>query len=202
MLYNFYSDARSIEYFKQKDNRLISYFNKLKPGAYKSDLFRAIYLYYEGGLYLDCKFVAIQPMNKLMSQFNEFYCLDAHVTGVYNAIMYTNKNKSNYLKTYINLMLENIKNNDYTLDPLSITGPNLLGKVILNKDIKIYYSKITNIYGYICDMNTDIKYFSNNYSPQDYYHGKDKYYNTTHYGILWKKRNVFTNEKVEDIKIE
>ena len=51
--YSFYSDYRSIQYFEQKDKRLISYFNKLKPGAYKSDLFRAIYLYYEGGLYLD-----------------------------------------------------------------------------------------------------------------------------------------------------
>lgn len=202
MLYSFYSDKRSIEYFEQKDNKLIAYFNKLKPGAYKSDLFRAIYLYYEGGLYLDCKFVAIQSINKLMSKHDEFYCLDSDITRVYNAIMYNNKNKSLYLKTYINLMLQNIKNNDYSYSPLHITGPGLLGQIIKNADIKIYYSLVGALFGYICDMKTDIKYFSTNYSPEEYYHGKNKYFNTTHYGILWKKRDVFTNEKVESLQLE
>jgi len=200
--YTFYSDDRSIEYFKQKNNRLIGYFNKLKPGAYKSDLFRAIYLYYEGGLYLDCKFVAIQSMNKLMLTYDEFYCLDSDITRVYNAIMYNNKNKSLYLKKYINLMLKNIKNNEYSYSPLHITGPGLLGQIVKNADIKIYYSLVGALFGYICDMKTDIKYFTTNYSPEEYYHGKNKYYNTTHYGILWKKRDVFTNEKVEDLQIE
>lgn len=200
--YSFYSDARSIEYFKQKDKRLIAYFNKLKPGAYKSDLFRAMYLYYEGGFYLDCKFVAIQSMNKLMLNYDEFYCLDSDITRVYNAIMYNNRNKSLYLKTYINLMLKNIKNNEYSYSPLHITGPGLLGQIIKNADIKIYYSLIGALFGYICDMKSDIKYFTTNYSPEEYYHGKNKYYNTTHYGILWKRRDVFTNEKVEDVQLE
>ena len=202
LLYVFYSDVRSIKYFEEKDKRLIAYFNKLKPGAYKSDLFRAIYLYYEGGLYLDCKFVAIQSMEKIMSKNNEFYCLDSDITRVYNAIMYTKIKKSLYLKKYINLMLENIRTNNYSYSSLHITGPGLLGQIIRNNDIKIYYSLIGPLSGYICDIDKDIKYFSNNYSPQEYYHGKDKYYNTTHYGILWKKREVFTNEKVEKIEIE
>jgi hypothetical protein len=200
--YSFYSDNRSIKYFEQKDKRLIGYFNKLKPGAYKSDLFRAIYLYYEGGLYLDCKFVAIQSMQKLISKYNEFYCLDSNITRVYNAIMFTKKIKSVYLKEYINLMLQNIKNNEYTSSPLHITGPGLLGQIVKNSDIKIYYSLIGALFGYLCDIKTDIKYFSTNYSPEEYYHGKNKYFNTTHYGILWKKREVFTNEKVEDVQLE
>ena len=54
--YTFYSDAKSIEYFQQKDPRLITYFNKLKPGAYKADLWRLCVLYKEGGIYLDIKF--------------------------------------------------------------------------------------------------------------------------------------------------
>jgi mannosyltransferase OCH1-like enzyme len=201
-VYTFYSDARSIEYFKKKDKRLIAYFNKLKPGAYKSDLFRAVYLYYEGGLYLDCKFVAIQSMNKLISTYDEFYCLDANITNVYNAIMYAKNEKSAYLKTYINLMLRNIRNQDYNVTPLHITGPGLLGKVIHNKDIKIYYTQTDFMFGYICDIKTDTKYFSTNYSTEQYYKGKDKYLNTTHYGILWKKRDIFTNEKVEDVQLE
>ena len=68
-------------------------------------LYYNCYLYYEGGLYLDCKFVAIQSMNKLMLKYDEFYCLDSDITRVYNAIMYNNKNKSLYLKTYINLII-------------------------------------------------------------------------------------------------
>ena len=55
-VYTFYSDARSIEYFKQKDKRLIAYFNKLKPGAYKADLWRYCILYKKGGIYLDIKY--------------------------------------------------------------------------------------------------------------------------------------------------
>jgi mannosyltransferase OCH1-like enzyme len=200
--YKFYSDLRSIEYFKQKDPRLIAYFNKLKPGAYKSDLFRAVYLYYEGGLYLDCKFVAIQPINTLITKYNEFYCLDSNITRVYNAIIFSKQIKSIYLKKYINLMLENIRKENYMESPLHITGPGLLGKIIKNSDIKIYYSLIGYMNGYICDVQSDIKYFSTNYSVDQYYRGKDNYLNTTHYGILWKKNNVYTNEKVEEFTLE
>ena len=200
--YFFYSDSRSIEYFQQKDPRLITYFNKLKPGAYKSDLFRAVYLYYEGGLYLDCKFVAIQPINELISKYNEFYCLDSVITRVYNAIMYSKQIKSKYLKIYINLMLENIRKQKYTESPLHITGPGLLGKIIKNADIKIYYSLIGYMNGYICDIQSDIKYFSTNYSVEQYYRGKGNYLNTTHYGILWKKFDVYTNEKVEEFTLD
>lgn len=116
--------------------------------------------------------------------------------------MYTNKNKSVYLRLYINSMLKNIKNNEYSYSPLHITGPGLLGQIVKNSDIKIYYSLVGSLFGYICDMKTDIKYFSNNYSPEEYYYGKNKYFNTTHYGILWKKRDVFTNEKVEEFQFE
>ena len=38
------------------------------------------------------------------------------------------------------------------------------------------------------------------YSNQ-YYYGKDNYLNTKHYGVMWKARNVFSNEKVEDFKL-
>jgi hypothetical protein len=200
--YAFYSDVRSIEYLNQKDSRLIAFFNKLKPGAYKSDLFRAVYLYYDGGLYLDCKFVAIQPLYSLISKYNEFYCLDSNITRVYNAIMYTKQQKSIYLKKYINLILENIRYQDYTESPLHITGPGLLGRIIKNSDIKLYYSLIGSLNGYICDINIDIKYFSTNYSAEQYYRGKNNYFNTTHYGILWKKHDVFTNEKVENFNFE
>jgi len=66
----------------------------------------------------------------------------------------------------------------------------------------MYYSLVGSLNGYICDIKTDIKYFSTNYSVEHYYHGKNNYFNTTHYGILWKKREVFTNEKVEKFVLE
>jgi len=201
MVYRFYDDSTSIKYLYSIDKRLVGYYNKLKPGAFKADLFRAIYLYYDSGFYLDCKFVAIQSLVDLIKQYDEFYCLDANLTGVYNAIMFTKVKKNKNLQVYINLMLNNIKNNIYGTSALHITGPGLLGEVITNDNIKIYYSKLTNVYGFVSNINTNIKYFLNNYSPKEYYYGKNNYLNTTHYGVMWKTRNVFSNEKVEDFKL-
>ena len=140
--------------------------------------------------------------DELISKYNEFYCLDSVITRVYNAIMYSKQIKSKYLKIYINLMLENIRKQKYTESPLHITGPGLLGKIIKNSDIKIYYSLIGYMNGYICDIQSDIKYFSTNYSVEQYYRGKGNYLNTTHYGILWKKFDVYTNEKVEEFTLD
>jgi hypothetical protein len=86
--------------------------------------------------------------------------------------------------------------------PLHITGPGLLGKIIKNSDIKIYFTKTGFMFGYISDIKSDVKYFSTNYSSEEYYNGKDNYFKTTHYAVLWKKNDVFTNEKVENLQIE
>ena len=54
--YYLYDDDMCKEFIKDNfDDEILYTFNKLKPGAYKADLWRYCILYIKGGIYLDIK---------------------------------------------------------------------------------------------------------------------------------------------------
>jgi mannosyltransferase OCH1-like enzyme len=65
-------------------------FDKLKPGAYKADLWRYCILYKKGGIYLDIKYRCVNGF-KLIELTNKEYCVrDRYfegIQGIYNALL-------------------------------------------------------------------------------------------------------------------
>jgi hypothetical protein len=113
-------------------------FHKLRPGAFKADLFRYCYLYIHGGVYadLDCKQLA--PMLEITRddiRDSDFIAVSERrgIPGIYQAFMACVP-ACRYLQRAIDLIVHNCKNEFYPhgrhddrwTDILSLTGPVLL----------------------------------------------------------------------------
>jgi mannosyltransferase OCH1-like enzyme len=101
---------------------------KLIPGAYKADLFRAVYLYYEGGLYFDCKNILYTPFHFFISK-EKSLCQDL-TKGLYNGNLFFSKSYNECLKLYLLKILDNIKYDSYNKNHLSVTGGHLFSNYI------------------------------------------------------------------------
>jgi mannosyltransferase OCH1-like enzyme len=126
--YEFFDNERIVKYLHGTRPELIYFFDKLIPGAYKADLFRAIYLYFNGGIYFDCKNILYTPIYFILSK-KRCLCEDL-IDNIYNGNMFFPQPYDNDLKKYILHMLKNIKEESYASGPLDITGPGLLKKYI------------------------------------------------------------------------
>jgi mannosyltransferase OCH1-like enzyme len=102
---------------------LIAY-DKLKPYAYKSDLFRYCYIYIKGGIYVDIKYISMNNF-KFIDLLDKEYLVSEPI-GVQNCLLVLNpKNKMIFrcIHNVKNLVL----NNFYGNTPL-FTGPSLLSE--------------------------------------------------------------------------
>ena len=200
---NYLPDIEYI-YFDENDRRkylennyIYSYiYNKLNVYAYKADLFRAIYIYENGGIYLDCKNILYTHIDYLLKK-NECYVLDLE-NRIYNGFIYCNYKKNYDIKNYILEILYNIHNSLYLNSSLEITGPELFKKYIHNQ----IYLKNTfhNIWqnSFLININTHKIIIKNSYPS---YYEENNYLHTTHYGILYEKRLVYNNIFIDYDKI-
>ena len=70
-----YDDKMCREFIKQNFSDDVLYvFDKLKPGAYKADLWRYCILYINGGIYIDIKFKCNEKLINFLDQ--EYYVKD------------------------------------------------------------------------------------------------------------------------------
>ena len=109
-------------------------FDKLKPGAYKADLWRYCVLYIHGGVYLDIKLKFSDGFK--LSNFigKEYFVSDGtyvdvnnvQKNSIYNAFMVSKKNNEILMKC-INHIVLNVTTNYYGISPWEVTGPQLLG---------------------------------------------------------------------------
>jgi len=112
---------------KHFDARTFGCYLKLKPYAYRVDLFRLLVVYREGGWYSDSKQVCYQPFDVLDNCDKEFVVsLDASINPncIFNAFFGSVPNHP-ILKKCIELVLFNIEHEHYGLDCLHPTGPAL-----------------------------------------------------------------------------
>ena len=199
--YIFYDDDMALEYLKEKNNKLPDYYNKLIPGAYKSDLFRAMKLYFDNGIYFDCKHILIKPLFKYFFNENQYYCQDCE-EGTYNGFMFNNINKNKEFGNYINNILSNIYNNSYGTNAIDITSCLVLNKYFnITKTPNIILLKHTHYeknaefaIGFLSDRIKDIKLIQTGYSLKYYMDGTY----TNHYNKLWNDKNVYDDEIILD----
>jgi mannosyltransferase OCH1-like enzyme len=132
--YILYDNDMIISLLKENfDKDVLNCYLKLKPYAYKADLARYCILYLYGGLYVDLNILWVRRI--LWTEDLDFFVFrDAGMTktnysSVYNGIIWS-KPKSKVLKTAIELVVRNCKNNFYGKTPSHPTGPCVFGQAV------------------------------------------------------------------------
>lgn len=137
--YKLFDDNEMYEYIKNNfDKDVLEAYDNLIPGAFKADLFRYCVLYKEGGVYIDCKMIAVMPLRELIDCEDElilvdddFYFKKNNLKGIYNAFMCSIPNHPIYREA-IEAIVENSKKLYYPSSAFEVTGPGLLYKIYQN----------------------------------------------------------------------
>ena len=200
--YYLYSDEACREFIKNNyDNDVVEAFDTLKPGAYKSDLWRYCILYKNGGVYIDIKYNSLVPLISIIEKTSTVFINDREVTPnnvedcIYNGFIISPPGNI-ILKECIDEIVENCKNRLFKANSLDITGPCLLGRIIKKHDTQYYYNNDFR-FDEIYDDNYNrihFIYFKNNpilKSYTEYRYEQNIYQETTHYGKLWDMGDVF-----------
>lgn len=115
--------------------QIVNAYDKLVPGAYKSDLWRLCVLFLYGGIYSD---VHIRPnlskdTSSVLDAADYIFCIDfpSSPKYIYNAMMKAPKG-SKLLMSLINKIVSNVEKKVYPKSDLGISGPKLHGDVILD----------------------------------------------------------------------
>jgi mannosyltransferase OCH1-like enzyme len=178
------------------DYYLYSDKTSLKPGAYKSDLWRYCILYKKGGVYLDIKYYSLVPLINIIRENSLIFVKDILSScpthrGIYNAFMVSPPN-NNIFKICIDDIVNSCKFKLYKVNCLDITGPCLLGKITKEELTKNYVNKIkfsikTSTDGHIVLYNGDeiLKIY------KEYREEQKQFQKTKHYGEMWKNRDVY-----------
>ncbi len=187
--HHLFDDAMCRSFIQDRfDKKVLHAFDKLKPGAYKADLWRYCVLYKYGGIYLDIKYKCCNQFKLYSLTDAEYFIKDRPVEkkpGIYQALMICLP-KNKFLYNCINQIVENVKNNIYKNNTfLTISGPGLVAKYIPQNICK----HVFNGDGIIDSrINTFImKPYDNYRQEQSLTQGTD------HYGVLWLSTNIYNH---------
>ena len=192
--YMFFDDKACINYIKNNyDDETFETYNKLKPTAYKADLFRSCVLYNTGGCYFDIKQVSRVPLRKIINSDQDIIlCEDAIELAFYNAIIMCSS-KHIIMQKVIDAIILNTKNKYYGTCPLCPTGPCLLYKIYPSHktDIKnefnffFYGNHKVRHKGHIYNKKLKLKIINTSY--RGYYKKNDKNY----YSNMWNNKDIY-----------
>lgn len=105
------------------DPRFLQAYLRLKPGAFRADLWRYIMLYYYGGVYLDVDFHAYVPLRELIEPTDDLVSAkDRPQAGIYQAFLACRPHHPAIWRV-IELTLDNILHQRPYHDKLAVTGP-------------------------------------------------------------------------------
>lgn len=138
------------------DDNVLNSYNKLKPGAFKCDLWRYCILYICGGYYVDLDTLCLDSLDKLPC--SNFLCsidISWNDKGTYQlANGFIGSNKGNpILKMCIDYIVEIVMSDKIEMIyPIDIAGPGCLG-ICMNKYLGNNPKSSFTEYGYIDDNN-------------------------------------------------
>ena len=189
--HHLYDDNECREFIKTHFRPDVLYaYDHLIPGAYKADLWRYCVLFIKGGIYLDIKFSCINGFKLIALTEQEHFVKDRPAKCVYNALMACKKGNILLLMA-IRQIVANVKNKFYGKTPLSPTGPEMMGILILKNKLRVNIDmRHYDGGGYIIYKNRFI--ISTEYP--DYNNERTLQYNknnTQRYNKLWEKRNIY-----------
>ncbi len=204
-----YTPTQCEKFLKHIDIRIYNAYNKLKPVAFKSDLWRLCVLYKYGGIYADCYTTPYKTLKDIMVKFsgnNTFISvLDGDKKGIHNGFIIASKQHPFLLKCIENIV-ENVETNNYTDHVLGVSGPLCLAKSIrevlgTNKKFKVGW----NIHGDLSFYLYEFKWgpfqyikqngeviMSKKYSLLHYFYSKIIKRNSTYYN-MWKNSDIYNS---------
>lgn len=202
--YVYFDDERALAYISENfSEEIVNAYEKVKPGAYKADLFRYCFLYKNGGVYIDTGMKNIKSLSNLIRPEDNFISPEDNNTGgLYNAFICCSPSNP-IIEAALEESVKNIERENYGEQPLDVTGPTVFGrafqrvtgiKVIPNtrykngvRVIKYIRTGFCNTSGEIWDRNT--LFFITRYPT---YHIDASWYNThRHYSDMWRQKDIF-----------
>jgi hypothetical protein len=193
-----YDDEMCKEFIRTHfDSDTLYAFQKLKPGAYKADLWRYCVLYIHGGIYLDIKFECVNKFPLIKLTDKEYWVRDTNIQniiGIYQALMVCYP-RTQILRKIIDKVIYNVKNNQYTTTCLCVTGPHLLNNFFFDSHILNF--ELQNINGTILLNNSKILTGYNGYRKE-----QQTLQKTLHYSKIWNTRNIYNYPTLNAIKIK
>jgi mannosyltransferase OCH1-like enzyme len=199
--YKLVDEEERKEFIKNNyDDEVYVAYNKLKPGAYKADLWRYCYLYKYGGIYTDIKMVFKKSFNALLKNTTNLVLGKAmYNDGVNNGFIACMPNE-NLMKLAIDESVKRIQNNYYGISSLDITGPLLLeycfnklygissSEYIDNQNDQLLMVRYNDINNYNCFL------FNNHIMAYSYFSTYYINYRTSPYIAFWKNKDVYNIE--------
>ncbi len=194
--HHLYDEEMCRQFIKENyDDRVLKAYDKLKPKAFKSDLWRYCILFKKGGIYLDIKYECVDGFklknisNKKINvkeQWNRKYLKDA----VNNGLIILPPGDTIMFKM-ITAIYENTEKNFYGNRASEITGPYLYGKFFNTDDIdnmKYYYYEKNNR-GFIRDIETnkDILAFYKDYRKDQ----RNNNHNQKYWQEMWRDKEIY-----------
>jgi mannosyltransferase OCH1-like enzyme len=188
--YHLYDDEMCRDFIlKNYDADVLYAYDKLKPGAYKADLWRYCVMYKYGGVYLDIKFRCINDFRLLLLSDKEYFVKDLKwdgVAGIYQALFSCLPGNEIMLKC-IKQTVENVKNEWYGTNSLSICGPQMISAFFTQTDLDNLEYKLFKNNQIVC-----IPTRSAAMTPYENYRKEQNLFQKgTHYAIHWENKDVY-----------
>jgi len=197
--YYLYSDENSRLFIKDNFNEdVLNAFDTLIPGAYKSDLWRYCILYVKGGIYLDLKFYCKIPLKNILIYGSTVFVKDRFLKNmvprekynIYNALMVSIPYNIIF-KHCIDDIVNSCKLKLYKENPLAVTGPELLGFIVMKYEPEKYNDYVKFIHedgGIVKVINNNIVILGeySEYRKEQQFFQKTKRYNE-----LWHERKIY-----------
>jgi mannosyltransferase OCH1-like enzyme len=192
--YYLYSDADSRAFIKENyDDTVVKAFDSLRPGAYKSDLWRYCILYKQGGVYFDIKMVPLIKIKQIIENNNIVFVKDIGNSQkindcVWNGLMISPPGNKVF-KHCIDEIVDNCELKLYKRNNLDITGPCLLGRMIKKHTPTDYFNNnILTLTGTYIEYH-NIPYFIREYPG--YRREQGLFQKNQHYTTLYDKKQVY-----------
>ena len=193
----YFSDKGRLDFIKDHfDNNVVEAYKKLKPGAYRADLFKYCVLYINGGIYGDLTQTYLEPFSEFIDLENDEIVL---VRDYVNQSQTTNgicpgfiasRKKNLILKNAIEKVVKNVENKNYGINSLDPSGPYLFRRALqgykgnykLNLELNPFNHKM------IRNIRTGKGIIITKLPNHDKLIGKNK---STDYHELWVNKDIF-----------
>jgi hypothetical protein len=175
---------------------VVQAYDSLIPRTYRADLFRYLFAYLNKCIYFDVKMVLNVAISTLydLDHNGQVLVKDVGPTDVYTAFFINRQIRTSFFRCAIVLCLYRIIWNDYSENPLMVTGPGILGLARLAERSTPPLRLSNGFQGGDWQNTSTIRDENGtaiiNCSYPGYY-AEDNYGATHHYNVLWHNRQVF-----------